>query len=348
MEDRSIHNVCMQRCIDLARHGFREVKSNPMVGAMIVNGDRVLGEGYHEYYGGPHAEVNALNAVSSSNKHLIPGSTLYVTLEPCSHTGKTPPCAHRIVQEKVANVVIGCVDPNPLVAGRGFQLLKDHGINVTISPLQPKCEMLISKFKINLTGLPYVHLKWAQSADNLMSSSHQSTWLSNPISGILSHKYRSQYESILVGKNTILSDDPQLTTRNVTGKNPIRIILDTNITIPTSSKVLSDNNPTLIINQVKNDIIGAVSYIKVDDLNDIESILKMLFIQGITSIIIEGGTKVLNAFIKSGFWHEAMIIQTKKILSDGIKAPSLTGSLIEKYVLQDDEIIMISNSNIIQ
>lgn len=346
MDSKAMQNVYMQRCIDLAKHGFRGVKSNPMVGALIVNGDKVIGEGFHEYFGGPHAEINAFHSVKEENKHLIAGSTLYVTLEPCSHTGKTPPCSHRIVNEKIAHVVVGCVDPNPLVAGRGIEYLEEHGIRVTISDLKKDCDKLIDKFKVNLSGLPFVHLKWAQSADFFISSSHHDVWLSNPITGVLTHKNRSQYDAILVGKNTILSDDPELTTRHVSGDDPLRIILDTHLTIPSSSKVLSDLRPTMIINQVKDDIFGTVSYVKVEDINDIDAILRAIYSKGITSVIIEGGSKVLNSFISSGLWHEAMVIQTKKLLKDGIKAPILSGNLLNKFSLQDDEILIMSNPNI--
>lgn len=178
------------------------------------------------------------------------------------------------------------------------------------------------------------------------SSSHHDVWLSNPITGVLTHKNRSQYDAILVGKNTILSDDPELTTRHVSGDDPLRIILDTHLTIPSSSKVLSDLRPTMIINQVKDDIFGTVSYVKVEDINDIDAILRAIYSKGITSVIIEGGSKVLNSFISSGLWHEAMVIQTKKLLKDGIKAPILSGNLLNKFSLQDDEILIMSNPNI--
>lgn len=344
MSEVSIQDVYMQRCIDLARLGFKGVKSNPMVGALLVSGDKIIGEGYHEYFGGPHAEVNAFNAVIDKDKHLISGCTLYVTLEPCSHMGKTPPCAHRIVREKVAKVIIGCIDPNPIVAGRGITYLEDHGISVTTAVLESQCENLISKFKANLLGLPYVHLKWAQSADGFLGSSHP-VWLSNAFSGVLTHTYRSHYDAILVGKNTILTDDPQLTTRNVKGENPLRVILDTNNCLPSSVTVLSDQHPTLVINEVKNEDIGAVSYHKVHNTKDMESILRLLFAKGITSIIVEGGAQVLHAFINSGLWNEAMVIKTEKVLGNGVKAPIVSGNLIKKYSLMDDEVIIMSNLN---
>jgi diaminohydroxyphosphoribosylaminopyrimidine deaminase / 5-amino-6-(5-phosphoribosylamino)uracil reductase len=344
MNEVSIQDVYMQRCIDLASLGFKGVKSNPMVGALLVSGDKIIGEGYHEYFGGPHAEVNAFNSVSDDNRHLIPGSTLYVTLEPCSHTGKTPPCAHRIVREKVTRVIIGCIDPNPVVAGRGIQYLVDHGVSVTTAVMESQCKALISKFKANLIGLPYVHLKWAQSADGFIGSSHP-VWLTNPLSGVLTHTYRSKYDAILVGKNTILVDDPQLTTRHIEGPNPLRIVMDTNAIVPHTAKVLSDQFPTLVINQVKDEEYGTVTYLKVSDMNDIESILRILYAKGITSIIVEGGSQVLHSFINGGFWNEAMVVKTQKVLGQGVKAPVLSGNLIQKYALLEDEIIVMSSSN---
>ncbi len=348
MNTKSLQDVWMQRCIDLAKLGFRGVKSNPMVGALIASGDQVIGEGYHKYFGGPHAEINAINAVKEHQKHLIAGSTLYVTLEPCSHIGKTPPCSHRIVKEKIAQVIIGCVDPNPLVAGKGIQYLRDHHINIALSQRQAECEKLISKFKANVIGLPYIHLKWAQSADHFMASAQNSVWLSNAFAGVLTHQYRSQYDAILVGKNTIIIDNPQLTTRNVPGENPIRIVLDSFGKVPSTARVITDQNPTLVINTLKDEAKGQVTYIKVQDMQDLDTTLRKLFQKGITSIVVEGGSQVLYSFINAGLWHEAMIIQTKHKLKEGIKAPILTGHLVEKYCLQDDEILIISNTKTIR
>lgn len=337
----------MSRCIFLAKKGIRQTASNPMVGAVLVCNGVIIGEGYHQKFGSPHAEVNAINAVADENKHLIPKSTLYVNLEPCSHSGKTPPCAHRIVTEKIPRVVIGCKDPNPLVAGKGINYLIANNVAVDGPIMEKEAQDLIRKFVTNLKGLPYIILKWAQSEDLYLSAKDHQVWLSNKYTQILTHKWRSEIDGIMVGRNTVQIDDPSLDVRQYYGPNPMRILMDTNLKTDPSKKLLSDGKPTIVINSKIEQNDGQTHYIKVDDTSDLNNILKILFGLGITSLLVEGGASLLQSFINQGLWHEARVIRTKTKLGDGIKAPALQGNLLEKMQVADDEILFISNPSML-
>ena len=337
----------MSRCIFLAKKGIRQTASNPMVGAVLVCNGVIIGEGYHQKFGSPHAEVNAINAVADENKHLIPKSTLYVNLEPCSHSGKTPPCAHRIVTEKIPRVVLGCKDPNPLVAGKGINYLIANNVAVDGPIMEKEAQDLIRKFVTNLKGLPYIILKWAQSEDLYLSAKDHQVWLSNKYTQILTHKWRSEIDGIMVGRNTVQIDDPSLDVRQYYGPNPMRILMDTNLKTDPSKKLLSDGKPTIVINSKIEQNDGQTHYIKVDDTSDLNNILKILFGLGITSLLVEGGASLLQSFINQGLWHEARVIRTKTKLGDGIKAPALQGNLLEKMQVADDEILFISNPSML-
>lgn len=335
----------MSRAIELAKLGFSTTKTNPMVGAVIVYNNRIIGEGFHKKHGGSHAEINALTSVKDEDKPIISESTLYVTLEPCSHFGKTPPCSDRIVTEKIPKVVIGCIDPNPKVAGRGISYLTRNGVEVVMSELASSCEQLISKFRANLSGRPYIHLKWAQSADNFMAKTNTQVWLSNEFTRILTHKYRNQYDAILIGKNTALIDNPELSVREFSGENPVRVLLDSHLEVPQTHKLLSDGHPTLVYNSLYSKTKGAVEYIKVDTSN-LDFILKDLFKRGLTSLIVEGGKKVLTSFIAENLWDEAMVITANKNLIEGISSPSITGTLAQNLNLKSDKIQVILNTHL--
>ncbi|MFZ1579674.1 MAG: bifunctional diaminohydroxyphosphoribosylaminopyrimidine deaminase/5-amino-6-(5-phosphoribosylamino)uracil reductase RibD [Saprospiraceae bacterium] len=333
----------MSRCFVLAKKGIRNTASNPMVGAVLVCNGIIIGEGYHQKFGSPHAEINAINAVSTDNKHLIPKSTLYVSLEPCSHSGKTPPCAHRIVTEKISRVVFGCKDPNPLVAGKGIDYLRANNVAVDGPIMEKEAQDLIRKFVTNLKGLPYIILKWAQSEDLYFSAKDHQVWLSNKYTQILTHKWRSEVDGIMVGRNTVQIDDPSLDVRQYYGPNPMRILIDTHLKTDPSKKLLSDGKPTIVINSKIEQKDGQTHYIKVDDTSDLTNILKILFGLGITSLLVEGGAALLQSFINQGLWHEARVIRTKTKLGDGIKAPAVQGKLQEKMQVADDEILFITN-----
>lgn len=347
MNHSAIHQdeIFMKRCIALAYLGIRHTKSNPIVGAVIVHDGRIIGEGFHRKYGEAHAEINAIESVNTVDRALLPHSTIYVTLEPCSHTGKTPPCVHRILQEKIPKVVIGCTDPNPMVRGNGINLLKQYGVEVVENVLETTCQELIAKFKANLQGVPYIILKWAQSQDYFIAKMGQQTKLSNKAVDILVHKWRGESEGILVGKRTANIDNPSLTTRHYPGESPIRLLMDSKLDVDESKILLSDDNPTIIINEGQEKTIHNKKYILVKDNKNLHEVLKVIYRQGITSVLVEGGGEILKSFIKSGLWHEARIITVSQKLHEGISAPMLQGTLKKKWIIQDNEVIFIKNNH---
>ena len=322
----------MQRCIELAQRGLGNVAPNPMVGCVIVHEEKIIGEGYHEEYGKAHAEVNAINSVE--NKSLLKRSTLYVNLEPCSHYGKTPPCAELITYHKIPYVVIGCKDSNELVKGKGIEKLIKGGTDVKIGILEEECRELNKRFFIfHEQKRPYVILKWAQTADDFIArnASEKAEWISNIASKKLAHQWRSEEQAILVGTNTVMKDDPQLTVREHKGKNPLRIFIDKNLKIPAHYRLLDNSAPTLIFNSKKNSKEDLNEFIQIDlTENTEEQILNILFKKNISSLIIEGGTLLLNSFIKKNLWDEARIFTSHKKFSSGIFAPSLSANSILK------------------
>ncbi len=340
--DRSQESIYMQRALDLAVKGFATTHTNPMVGAVIVYNNRIIGEGYHKLYGSHHAEINAINSVNETDKLLLKDSTLYVTLEPCSHIGKTPPCAHRIVAEGIKKVVVGTIDPNPKVAGNGITYLREHGVQVDMSSMENACISLLDKFNANLNGLPYIQLKWAQSKDGFMGVKGQQMWLSNQYSRIKTHQYRANFDAILVGKNTVIIDNPMLDARYYSDKKPIRIVLDTHLEVPQTHRIYDKTAITWIVNERKQETHENLAFIQADT-RDLKSLLNTIYDKGVSSLIVEGGAQILHDFIKAGYWHEAMVIKTPKNLNDGITAPIIQGVLQEKYQLSDDEIIIFKN-----
>jgi len=340
--DSSPDLMYMQRALNLAIRGFADTGKNPMVGAVIVYEHRIIGEGYHERYGDKHAEINALESVCQADKHLIQGSTMYVTLEPCSHTGKTPPCANRIVKEGIRRVVVGTSDPNPIVTGKGMGYLRANGLLVEISELQEACDKLLIKFKANLDGIPYIQLKWAQSRNGYIGISGKNIWLSNGFTRILTHRDRNMFDGILIGKGTAMTDNPVLDDRYFDFGKPVRILMDSNLELPSSYRLFDGSAPTWIINKIKNDDSGNPRYIQFDSCN-LKGMLQLLYRSGITSLIIEGGAKVLQSFAEAGMWHVAMVIRTKKKLEDGLKAPLIQGVMKDRFQLAEDEVLIIEN-----
>jgi diaminohydroxyphosphoribosylaminopyrimidine deaminase / 5-amino-6-(5-phosphoribosylamino)uracil reductase len=342
-------NNYLLRCIELATKGGKAVKTNPLVGAVIVYNDRIIGEGFHEFYGGPHAEVNALNSIVEKDKYDLSLATLYVSLEPCCNYGKTPPCTQMIINSNIKKVVIGCLDPNPEMNGKSIEILQSHGIKVDLISNSKAAENLIRKFKANLQKRPYIILKWAQSFDGYLGHKSQQLWLSNQTSKTLTHKWRTEVDAILIGKNTALIDNPQLTARLYEGDNPVRVVIDRHLDLPAYLHLFSDGQATIVLNEVKEEKIGDIAYIKLDDSNPL-SIVKKLFSLGLYSIIIEGGAKVLNSFIESGLWDEARVIKTGKKLSNDfhndnlIAALNCFGIIHEERSLDDDKLTVIYNS----
>ena len=314
----------MARCIQIARNGLTNTPTNPMVGAVIVHNNMIIGEGYHIKYGEPHAEVNAISSVK--NEQLLKESTIYVSLEPCSHYGKTPPCADLIIEKGIRKVVIGCKDPFPLVAGRGIEKLKNAGIEVITGVLENECKELIKRFIVfNREKRPYIILKWAQSADGFIDIKRKGglpVILSTPLTGMLSHKYRAESSGIMVGKNTARLDNPSLTTRNWFGNNPTRIVIDSNLDLDSSLNIYDNKVKTIIINSIKDGLEGNITFSKVNfNKNIIPEVLEILYKEKIQSVIIEGGSLLLQSFIDYNCWDEAFIELSPIKLEDGVKAP---------------------------
>jgi len=313
----------MQRCLSLARLGAGNVAPNPMVGAVLVYNNRIIGEGYHKEYGKAHAEVNCINSVSEADKPLIAQSTMYVSLEPCAHHGKTPPCADLIIEKKIAIVIVGCRDSYEEVNGRGIEKLKAAGVNVIVGALEKECLDLNKRFFTFYTKhRPYIILKWAQTKNGKIANSDYSKLaISNEQTNRLVHKWRSEEVAIMIGTNTALQDNPSLTTRLVPGNNPIRLVIDMDLKLPTTLNLFDGSVRTIVFNRIKHSD-EAVFYYKIE--NGIESILKALYHLRIQSVLIEGGAKLLQSFIDTGNWDEArMITNTELEIENGIAAPIL-------------------------
>lgn len=330
------HQKYINRCIQLAKNGLGTTYPNPMVGSVIVYNDEIIGEGWHQKAGEPHAEVNAINSVK--DKSLLSKSTIYVSLEPCSHFGKTPPCCDLIIKNNIPNVVIGTVDPFAKVAGNGIKKLMEAGKNVTIGILEDECNDLNKRFfTFHTKKRPYIILKWAESADGFIAPSSKDkkepVWITNEISRQLVHKWRSEEQAILVGTQTVLDDNPSLTTRDWSGNNPIRIVLDQNNKISKENHIFDSQAKTLSISK---DEINFNNNIGVE-------ISNYLYNEGIQSVIIEGGSKTLQTFIDANIWDEARIFKGKNLFKDGTKAPffDLKNGKVKKIL--DDELILFLN-----
>jgi len=320
----------MQRCLELAEKGLGRTGSNPLVGAVIVHNDRIIGEGYHQVFGGPHAEVNAIQSVR--DKDLLRESTLYVNLEPCTHHGKTPPCTDLIVRMKIPRVVIGTRDPNSTVRGKGIERLKKNGCQVQEGLLAGECFHVNRRFFIfHEKKRPYIILKWAQSADGYMDVKRKPNdpvgpnWISGPLERILVHQWRSQEQAILVGTNTVCMDDPGLDVRLWSGTSPVRIIIDKVLRISLQHKVLDGRHETIVFNNIKDDQTNLfIRYVKVDFTQSIwPQIMAFLYEAGIISLIVEGGAKTLQSLIEEAIWDEARVFKGTGIFKEGIIAPRI-------------------------
>lgn len=322
----------MKRAMRLALNGRGAVKSNPMVGAVIVHNDRVIGEGYHRKYGEPHAEVNAIRSVKDES--LLAESTMYVTLEPCSHYGKTPPCAELIVRKKIPRVVIGCLDPYPEVAGRGVKILQEAGVEVVTGVMEEELFELNRSFMLAHTRKrPYVVLKWAQSADGFIDIKREdvstpAVVLSPPESMRLVHKLRSEVCAIMVGTRTALLDNPALTVRNWVGDSPVRVVLDRMLTIPATFRLFDGSVLTLVFTAVQATNTENVEYITIDfDSDVLQQILDHLYKRKLISLLVEGGSTLHNQFLKEGLWDEVRMETASIQLHDGVPAPMISGVL---------------------
>ncbi|MEP6583122.1 MAG: bifunctional diaminohydroxyphosphoribosylaminopyrimidine deaminase/5-amino-6-(5-phosphoribosylamino)uracil reductase RibD [Ginsengibacter sp.] len=329
----TIDEQYMARCIQLAKEGAGNVAPNPMVGAVLVYGDTIIGEGYHQKYGQAHAEVNCINSIAAENKELISKSTLYVSLEPCSHFGKTPPCSDLIIENKISKVVIGCQDVFKEVSGRGIQKLKAAGIEVEVGVSEKECKDLNKRFfTFHEKFRPFIILKWAQSMNGKIGvDSNERILISNDYSNRLVHKWRSEEAGILIGTNTALHDDPSLTTRLWHGKNPVRIIIDKDLKSPSSLRIFNGEAKTIVYNLSKNSTEENLVYVKLEKENFTQQLIHSLFEMNIQSIIVEGGAKTLQFFIDSGLWDEARVIINEGMIIEGrIPAPEMKHFVLEK------------------
>ena len=333
----------MRRCLQLAALGAGAVSPNPMVGAVLVHDDRVIGEGFHIRYGEAHTEVNCINSVAAWDQQLIKDSILYVSLEPCNHYGKTPACTDLIIHNKIKKVVAACTDPFEKVNGTGIEKLRSNGVQVVAGVLEKEAKWLNRRFfTFYQKNRPYIILKWAQS-DNLKIAGEHSTAskISNEITDRLVHKWRSEEAAIMVGTNTALTDDPSLTTRLWKGNHPVRIVVDVELKLPGSLNLLDNSCPTIILNRFRHETLGNNFFYKYEALDGlIEATMQALRRQNLLSVIIEGGGKLLSSFISSGLWDEARIISNRRLyIKDGIKAPALENEILfKKEIIWSDEI----------
>ncbi|MCX7638506.1 MAG: bifunctional diaminohydroxyphosphoribosylaminopyrimidine deaminase/5-amino-6-(5-phosphoribosylamino)uracil reductase RibD [Cyclobacteriaceae bacterium] len=326
----------MRRAMELALLGRGYVSPNPMVGCVVVHHDRIIGEGWHVKYGAAHAEVNALNAVG--DKSLLKESTVYVNLEPCSHYGKTPPCANLLIQYGVQRVVISNVDPNPLVDGGGIRKLREAGIEVTTGVLEKEGHELNKRFFTFIQHKrPYIILKWAQTADGFVAKENfSSKWISNGYSRRLVHKWRSEEDAVLAGTRTVFHDNPQLNVRDWSGRNPVRVVIDRFLKLSDKLNVFDGTQPTLVYNILKHEELPNLMLIRLDEEDFLQQLVHDLYKRNIQSVVVEGGAFTLQSFIDAGLWDEARVFIGSKTFGKGIAAPNLGGVLVLSEHIADD------------
>ncbi|MFH6995816.1 bifunctional diaminohydroxyphosphoribosylaminopyrimidine deaminase/5-amino-6-(5-phosphoribosylamino)uracil reductase RibD [Flavobacterium sp. FlaQc-48] len=346
----NIHEKYIKRCIELAKNGFGTTYPNPMVGSVIVCEDKIIGEGWHKKAGEPHAEVNAVKSVK--DKSLLKKATIYVSLEPCSHFGKTPPCCDLIIANEIPNVVVGTVDPNEKVAGNGIKKLIAAGANVTVGILEKECNELNKRFfTFHQKKRPYIILKWAESQDGFLAPEkitnpeRRPVWITNTFSRQLVHKWRSEEQAILVGTQTVIADNPRLNVRDWSGNNPVRVVLDQNNRISKESFIFDDSVKTIVFTKSENIISAENTIFEVIDFNQniVPQILGILYQNQIQSIIIEGGLQTLQTFIDQDIWDEARIFIGNTTFEKGTKAPIIQKKNATKTYIQSDELIYIRN-----
>ena len=333
----------MRRCIELAGMGAGSVAPNPMVGAVLVHEDRIIGEGYHRQYGQAHAEVNCINAVSEADTVLLPMSTLYVSLEPCAHFGKTPPCADLIVSRKIPRVVIGCRDPFKEVDGKGIEKLSAAGVEVIQPVLEAECADLNKRFfTFHTKQRPYIILKWAQTANGIIGNKDRSRLLiSNEYSNRLVHQWRSQEAAILVGTQTALYDNPALTNRLWSGGQPVRLVLDMDLRLPGNLRLFDGTVRTIVFNSRRQEQRGLLHYYRLQkEAPVIAQICQALYQLNIQSVLVEGGAQLLQSFIDSACYDEARIItNTEMQVAGGLPAPAAANLVLRRAMqLQSDSI----------
>lgn len=335
----------MDRALDLARNGDNRTQTNPRVGAVIVYKDHILGEGWHKEFGEAHAEIQALHDVNIEDRHLLPESTIYVTLEPCSFVGKSPSCAHRIVKENFRRVVIGAIDPNPKVNGGGCRVLRQAGLEIKEGVRKKACERLLLPFSIQQRlQRPYIHLKWAQSYDRYIAKKGERTPISHSYLKFITHRIRGQCQGLLVGTETLMVDNPRLDNRFGTGDSPVKIILDRKGRIPLKNwAFLLSKGPTLGMGPQNHALKPYFDqFIEIEREMGLKDVLKKLFRHGVGTLMVEGGAKLLSSFIAEELWDRATIIQSPHSIGEGIRAPLLKGHLIKDPVIYNHRILEVA------
>ena len=358
MEQIEIDSMYMSRCLDLAKNGMGYVAPNPMVGAVIVHNGKIVSEGYHVEYGKEHAERVAINSLKDSS--ILKESTLYVTLEPCSHFGKTPPCTDLIIETGIKRVVVATKDPNPKVSGRGIDLLKNAGCEVTLGILENEARELNRRFfTYHIKKRPYIILKWAQTLDGFIDTLRQPTdpiapvWITNELARMLVHRWRSEEQAIMIGTNTVAKDNPQLNVRDWSGRTPLRIVLDRKLRLLEDANVYDGSIPTLVFignnssASTRKNIFASIpnmELLTVDFAKGLENqLLKELYEREIVSVIIEGGAMLINSFVKRNFWDEARVFVGNQFFGDGVKAPAFNGKLFSYDQVGDSKLFTYRN-----
>ncbi|MCH4824182.1 bifunctional diaminohydroxyphosphoribosylaminopyrimidine deaminase/5-amino-6-(5-phosphoribosylamino)uracil reductase RibD [Gramella lutea] len=345
----NIQEKYIKRCIELAQNGLGNTYPNPMVGSVIVHNDLIIGEGWHRKAGDAHAEVNAINSVK--DKELLKNATIYVSLEPCSHFGKTPPCSNLIIEKGIKKVVIGTMDPFAKVAGRGIKKLMDAGCQVNVGVLENECLELNKRFfTFHKKKRPYIILKWAQTEDGFIApeskDDNRPVWITNKYSGQLVHKWRSEESSILVGTNTALKDNPSLNVRKWTGNDPVRILIDKDLKTPGDFSILRGEQKTIVLCEKIPERPGEnnLIYESIEFSNNIsEQICRILYKHELQSVIIEGGRMTLQQFIDSGVWDEARVFTGKSEFKSGVKVPDISGKLFSETKISGDSLKIYKN-----
>jgi diaminohydroxyphosphoribosylaminopyrimidine deaminase / 5-amino-6-(5-phosphoribosylamino)uracil reductase len=328
----------MNRAMELALSGRGVVSPNPMVGCVVVHDHKIIGEGYHQRFGEPHAEVNAINAVA--NKALLKEATLYVNLEPCSHFGKTPPCADFIIKHQLKRVVVANMDINPLVAGKGLQKIRNAGIAVEVGLMEKEGKNLNKRFFTFMQRMrPFIILKWAETADGFIApEGGKREWISNSLSRALVHKWRSEEDAVMVGTNTAKMDNPQLNVRDWIGRNPLRVVIDKNLRLPPNLALFDHSQPTICYNLLKDEVTPNLEVIKLRGGNFITQVIENLYAKKVQSLMVEGGAMLMNALLEHDLWDEIRVFRTTKCFGKGTKAPQIRGVMFDKEDIQGDQL----------
>lgn len=341
------HEIFMQRCLDLALLGMGDVAPNPMVGCVIVHDGRIIGEGYHQKFGEAHAEVNAVRSVQ--NPELLRHSILYVSLEPCAHWGKTPPCSDLIIESRIPQVVIGTIDPFAKVAGKGIERMQKAGINVKVGVLERECRELNRRFfTFHEKKRPYILLKWAQTLDGFIDTdrteTQHPTWITNALSKRLVHKQRSEESAILIGTNTAEFDNPALTVREWKGNQPLRLVIDRKRRLSQELTVFDQKEPTWIFTEFQEEKAENLKFIQLDfDQDILPQLLSELYKREILSIIVEGGNILLGSFLQDNLWDEAYVYTGNQFFGKGVQAPHINSQTIAFEQLDDCKLHVLRN-----